>query len=310
MVRYGLLVMLWLTLVGQAPCAQFMNSRYGAHEACAMNVALTEKTKGIPRHLLGAISKVESGRKDPATGKFVAWPWTLNVEGQGYVYPTKEAAIAAVRNFQRQGKRSIDVGCMQVNLLHHPNAFASLEEALDPRRNVAYASEFLMDLKNNHGSWNMAVAHYHSATKALHEPYRNRVYDVWNKEKRTPDARHSLLAERYDMGAPLRPRNAGAYILNVPAGSYAEPDHRRSVRVSRGERENAHDHLARYRARAKAALEQEPAAASAPAPRASAGPRVIRISSIKQSGSQNHNTLRAQARGVQRKLQAPSFING
>lgn len=306
--RFGAIVAVFMGLmIQQNAFAQFLGGRPGANEACALHVSVTERSKGIPRHLLGAISKVESGRKDPSTGKFVAWPWTLNVEGQGYVYPTKEAAIAAVRSFQRQGKRSIDVGCMQVNLLHHPNAFRSLEEALDPRRNIAYASDFLMDLKNKNGSWNMAVAHYHSATKALHEPYRNRVYDVWNKEKRTPggtEARYSLLAQRYDMGAPLRPRNAGAYILNVPAGTYADPAHKRGVRVTRAERANAHDHLAAYRERAKAALSQDKQE------RQAIVPRTIRISSVKSNTPQRYSDLRTQARGVQRKLQAPAFING
>ncbi len=35
---------------------------------------------------------------------------------------------------------------MQVNLGYHPEAFASLEAAFDPRRNVAYATRFLLEL--------------------------------------------------------------------------------------------------------------------------------------------------------------------
>jgi soluble lytic murein transglycosylase-like protein len=64
---------------------------------------------------------------------------------------------------QGQGVRSIDIGCMQVNLLHHPQAFASLEAGFDPATNVAYAVRFLR-LPRAYRDWNQAVAMYHSAT--------------------------------------------------------------------------------------------------------------------------------------------------
>lgn len=137
--------------------------------------------RGIPSGLLHAISKVESGRKT-AAGKIVAWPWTINVQGTGYYYPTKEEAIAAVRTFQQRGIQSIDVGCMQVNLYHHPDAFASLEQAFDPEENVAYAASFLLKLKDNHASWHKAVAHYHSANPVHHQPYQKAVFYVWDNE--------------------------------------------------------------------------------------------------------------------------------
>ena len=44
----------------------------------------------------------------------------MNAEGVGTYYPSKAAAIAAVEALQARGVQSADVGCMQVNLLHHP----------------------------------------------------------------------------------------------------------------------------------------------------------------------------------------------
>jgi len=148
---------------------------------CAIHVAQYEKHHNIPTGLLHAISKVESGRKD-ITGRIVAWPWTVNAEGQGYYFPTKEAAIKAVQRMQLKGVKSIDVGCMQVNLYHHPHAFRNLNEAFDPDTNVAYAARFLTGLKNEHASWRTAVAHYHSANPVHHTSYRQNVLGVWNRD--------------------------------------------------------------------------------------------------------------------------------
>jgi hypothetical protein len=64
---------------------------------------------------------------------------------------------------------------MQVNLLHHPQAFASLEAAFDPATNIAYAVRFLRDLHARTGDWNQAVAMYHSATPERGLVYQQRV---------------------------------------------------------------------------------------------------------------------------------------
>ncbi len=72
-----------------------------------------------------------------------------------------------MRSLQAQGVRSIDVGCMQINLRHHPNAFADLEEAFDPVSNARYAARFLKDLQATRGDWMRSASHYHSQTPEL-----------------------------------------------------------------------------------------------------------------------------------------------
>jgi len=146
-----------------------------------MYVAQYEKKHGIPAGLLQAISRIESGRKD-SKGQIVAWPWTVNVQGKGHYFPTKEAAIVAVRKMQLQGIRSIDVGCMQINLHFHPDAFKNLNEAFEPSQNVAYGALFLAKLKKEHASWQAAVAHYHSANPAHHVIYQKNVLTAWNQD--------------------------------------------------------------------------------------------------------------------------------
>ena len=114
--------------------------------ACGAAIAVSERVEHLPPQVLGAIGIVESGRPDPRTGAVAPWPWTINVAGVGHVFDTAADAIAAVQAAQATGIRSIDVGCMQVNLFHHPDAFASLEEAFDPASNVRYAAGFLVRL--------------------------------------------------------------------------------------------------------------------------------------------------------------------
>ena len=64
-------------------------------QQCRQAVALMERSANIPSHLMAAIARIESGRAD-GQGGISPWPWTINVEGQGYVFDSKAAAIAAV----------------------------------------------------------------------------------------------------------------------------------------------------------------------------------------------------------------------
>ena len=135
---------------------------------------------------MAAIARVESGRRDPASGETQPWPWTINAEGRGSFYPDKAAALAAVRALQAQGVRSIDIGCMQVNLRHHPNAFASLEDAFDPLANARYAARFLTELQGSRNDWMAAASAYHSQTPEFAAPYRARVASAWAVEQGLP----------------------------------------------------------------------------------------------------------------------------
>ena len=66
---------------------------------------------------------------------------------------------------------------MQVDLHYHPDAFTSMEEALDPAANADYAARLLVDLDRGEagGSWDIAVGLYHSRTSLLVAEYRDRV---------------------------------------------------------------------------------------------------------------------------------------
>lgn len=141
---------------------------------CAVAIAAAERDAGMPAGLLGAIAKVETGRRAP-DGSVQPWPWSYNAAGDGRYAASNAEAIQEVRAIQARGVRSIDIGCMQINLLHHPDAFPSLEAGFDPATNVAYAVRFLRGLQARSGDWNQAVALYHSATPERGLIYQQRV---------------------------------------------------------------------------------------------------------------------------------------
>ncbi len=147
---------------------------------CTQHFPRHERLHGIPTHLLAAIAATESGRWNDTLGMTIPWPWTLNADGKGYYFDSKAEAVRKIRQLKRRGADNIDVGCMQVSLKHHPNAFRSLEQALDPKYNVAYAAEFLSRNYDEMRSWTKATAAYHSRTPHYGKRYLGRVEKSWN----------------------------------------------------------------------------------------------------------------------------------
>jgi hypothetical protein len=147
----------------------------GDATACQQAALEAERKSDLPPGLLHAIGMVESGRLDPLSGHMAAWPWTINANGAGRAFESLPQALAATQALQQRGVASVDVGCFQINLLQHPNAFTSLEEAFDPAANAAYAARFLLSLRARTGSWENAIAAYHSATPRLGNAYRDDV---------------------------------------------------------------------------------------------------------------------------------------
>ena len=141
----------------------------------------TEMKYGIPHGLLSAIAYTESGRHIADQKNKVIWPWTVNANGRSYYLKNKSEAIATVQRLRRSGIKVIDVGCMQVNLVYHGNAFKSLDEAFIPKVNIEYAAKLLRSLYNSEKSWDKAVCYYHSKTKERYSKYYSKIMSAYKR---------------------------------------------------------------------------------------------------------------------------------
>lgn len=133
----------------------------GAFAAPAENLCEKEMTAAavkyrIPLGILFAVALTETG----INGTLHAY--ALNLEGNTVYSPGKHEAIQRFNMARASGMKLIDVGCMQLNWYYHGENFASVAEMLDPHKNVDYGARFLAALKQQEGSWTMAVARYNA----------------------------------------------------------------------------------------------------------------------------------------------------
>lgn len=141
-------------------------------QICEWVAQQASRAEGVPLTVLAAISLNETGRK--RDGQFRPWPWTVNMEGAGHWFDSRDAALDfALKEFER-GARSFDVGCFQINYKYHGQHFASVEEMFDPLANALYAARFLKELYAEKGDWNLAAGAYHSRTPEFADRYAAR----------------------------------------------------------------------------------------------------------------------------------------
>lgn len=143
----------------------------------------------VPLDVLRAVTRTETGRGQQNQMK--PWPWTVNMEGRGVWFDTEDQARLYVFRHFRDGSRSFDIGCFQINYKWHGHAFSSIEEMFDPDANAAYAAGFLRELYAEKGDWTAAVGAYHSRTHEYAARYLDRYAEVY--EALGPDTSASSL---------------------------------------------------------------------------------------------------------------------
>jgi transglycosylase-like protein with SLT domain len=116
------------------------------------------------------------------------------------------------------GVESIDVGCMQINLKHHPDAFSSLDDAFDPAANVAYGADFLKSLHDQTNGWLAAARRYHSATPEKGQPYGELVLANWSGA-----AKQKELAADTAVVATTQPQPDAVQLASTAGFLRAEP---------------------------------------------------------------------------------------
>ncbi len=151
-------------------------------DLCLDAIADAERRDGaLPEGLMQSIALIESGHR-PSGGRWVPWPWTINSPAGSFYLGSRREAVAKVEALQRQGITNIDVGCMQINLHHHPKAFRTLDDAFRPDSNIAYAAGFLRDLMASNRNLFHAVGRYHSSTPQRRDSYARKVFARWDKD--------------------------------------------------------------------------------------------------------------------------------
>ena len=216
MFRIALVIVLF---VAGAPAAMAENVAGGwtreQSALCSTAIAAAEARRNTLPGLLVAIAKAESGRPIPPLPGLQPWPWAVNADGGAYYFDSKDAAVAWVKQAQARGVAQIDVGCMQINLQSHADAFTSIEQAFDPAANADYAARFLTRLHDDAGgNWFDAIGYYHSRTPALAADYRLRVSAIAQGRMPPPSLGVPLYARAIQQGT-LRIPLAGGGMLRI-----------------------------------------------------------------------------------------------
>ena len=219
--RLAILLALFATQAVARPPPRVQANIPPASALCRAAVLQAERVGQIPERLMDAIAVVESGRRDPVSGVVYPWPWTINAEGIGHWYESKAEAIAAVQALQARGVASIDVGCMQVNLMHHPDAFPNLDAAFDPLANATYGARFLRQLYNQTYAWPLAAAAYHSFTPDIGADYAKKVLAAWGVPQAPSGAALVASSAATATAAAPAPFPTGRVAVMLPMGNEA-----------------------------------------------------------------------------------------
>jgi Transglycosylase SLT domain len=225
---FALLALAVVTCAGQATAGP-------VDGLCAALARQAERTEGIPSGLVEAVALAESGRWFADDGTTRPWPWTITAGSDSFFLSSKTEALRKVHELRSQGRSNIDVGCMQINLGYHGDAFPSVAEALEPAANVAYGAQFLRKLREETQSWARATARYHSRHPQRGQAYREKVYRFWHQVR---DGRVVEQVPIRLVGRPLvadapSPLPAAARLI-VPGRPGADRQPRGAISVLRG----------------------------------------------------------------------------
>lgn len=136
---------------------------------------------GVPAEVFFSVALQESGyTKD---GKYLPWPWTLNIDNKGYFFEDRESAEKALIDAMSGIEKSkVAVGIGQIYMPSHEQHFASPLIALDPTINLNYAArlialEYVWTVKQGKPDWWVAVGRYHTpSNNVMATTYREQVY--------------------------------------------------------------------------------------------------------------------------------------
>lgn len=200
-----------VVILGIIPQLAFAENFIDPSGVCEKYADAMEEQYDIPDNLLHGIVRTESS----------SYPWVINWQGRGYFFETKQEAINKVKEINNRGYESIDVGCAQINLYWHKDAFSSLEEAFDPKSNLEYAAKHLNELRFDYGfsSWRSAVGAYHNPSDAERaKRYASVVY-----RKKDQPLKH-IENETYEPSDDDVVADTATYRITISTKSYTPPE--------------------------------------------------------------------------------------
>jgi hypothetical protein len=173
------------------------------------------RAHGVPADVLLALTRAETGRT--VSGDYTPWPWTVNVGGEGRWFQNMTSALSFVNEQLASGRRSIDVGCFQINIRWHGQNFGSLSEMFDPQQNANHAATYLKQMFERSGDWLSAAGAYHSKTPEFAMRYKARFETILSDLAEAP---RQPSAGFLQAGQPLRQSGGSAQGIGslVPVG--------------------------------------------------------------------------------------------
>lgn len=174
------ILFLLLITLSSLPVSASLDKELLESKKCSSMFAYFEDIYNMPENTLHSISLQETQKAHSKHYIGIVWPWTVTAKGKGNHFNNRDDAIAFAKAQIAAGNNNIDIGCMQINLKYHPEAFASIEEAFSPKHNIAYGANFLKTKYNRLKNWNKAIGLYHSATENKSTKYQKRVSSIRN----------------------------------------------------------------------------------------------------------------------------------
>lgn len=93
-------------------------------------------------------------------------------------------------------KRSVDVGCMQMNIRWHLQRFERPEDMLDPLANMRAAQLYLEELRRQCGDWECAAGAFHN----MRDHAANRRYRCKLANELNPQGNYHYCSKEYAPG--------------------------------------------------------------------------------------------------------------
>lgn len=123
-------------------------------------------SKATPLEVAAALGAAPQGRV------------TLEGINYGRRFNSEREAAAFLHRMFGAGYRNVDVGMMQINWRVHSQHFRSVEDALNPTTNLAYAVGYLLEHRQTRDWWS-SVGRYHSGTSRYANKYIRNVYSMY-----------------------------------------------------------------------------------------------------------------------------------